>query len=65
LWMIPTVKECDQYHFFWLSKSNFFFIWDSLASAISYFIFLFADHTGNTRAHHPLQLSQARNNHHP
>jgi hypothetical protein len=29
------------------------------------FVSLFGDHTGKSRSHHPLQLSQARNNHYP
>jgi hypothetical protein len=38
---------------------------ESLTSAIPCFVFLFGDHTGNTRSHHPLRLSQERNDHHP
>jgi hypothetical protein len=60
-----TVEECDQHHFVFNFQIKIFCILESLASAISCFIFLFVDHTENAWAHHPLKLSQARNDHHP
>jgi hypothetical protein len=42
-----------------------FCVLESLTGAIPCFIFLFWDHTRNTRSHQPLQLSQARHDHHP
>jgi hypothetical protein len=47
----------------WLSKLKFCVL-ESLVSAIPCFVVWFGDHTGNTTSHHPLQLSQARNDHH-
>jgi hypothetical protein len=62
----PACEESDQHHFiFWLLRSSFYVFWRAFESPITCFVFLFEDHTGNTRSHHPLLLSQARNDHRP
>jgi hypothetical protein len=56
-----TVEECDQICFvFLLLKSKFYLHVGELGERHSMLCVLFGDHTGITRSHQRLQLSQAR-----
>jgi hypothetical protein len=47
-----TVEECDHCHFVLTSEIEIFCVLESVASAIPCSVFLFGDHTGNTRFQH-------------